>query len=106
VARPSPPIFGTTDRPRPLLPVQINKVRRYDLVFNPCANGQQLKCLKVVVEDGAPGALDERLTRDLQENRGATGTSHACLAHRSLAQHERAAAIGAFADATDWCALR
>ena len=37
-------------RPRPLPPTQPNQVWAYDFVFDPCANGQQLKCLTLVDE--------------------------------------------------------
>jgi putative transposase len=40
----------STDRPRPLVPLQINHVWTYDFVFDACANGQQLSCLTVVDE--------------------------------------------------------
>jgi putative transposase len=39
-----------TARPRPLAPSMANAVWSYDFVFDACANGQQLKCLKVVDE--------------------------------------------------------
>jgi putative transposase len=37
-------------RPRALAPAMANQVWAYDLVFDACANGQQLKCLTVVDE--------------------------------------------------------
>jgi putative transposase len=39
-----------SSRPRPLAPSQLGQVWAYDFVFDACANGQQLKCLKVVDE--------------------------------------------------------
>jgi putative transposase len=40
----------STGRPRPLLPMRMNHDWTYDLVFDGCASGQQLKCLTVVDE--------------------------------------------------------
>ncbi len=37
-------------RPRPLAPTGRNSVWCYDFVFDPCANGQQLKCLTIIDE--------------------------------------------------------
>lgn len=39
-----------TGRPRPLPATGANEVWAYDFVFDACANGQQLKCLKVIDE--------------------------------------------------------
>ena len=39
-----------TGRPRPNAPTGANHVWCYDFVFEPCANGQQLKCLTVTDE--------------------------------------------------------
>ena len=38
------------NRPRPLLARDANEVWAWDFVFDPCANGQQLKCLTVIDE--------------------------------------------------------
>jgi putative transposase len=37
-----------TGRPRPLAPSSANQAWPYDLVFDACANGQQLKCLTLI----------------------------------------------------------
>src|SRR5215813_1507841 len=37
-------------RPRPLAPRAAGEMWAYDLVFDACANGQQLKCLTVIDE--------------------------------------------------------
>src|SRR5437867_2270846 len=39
-----------TSRPRPLPPTAINHVWAYDFVFDTCANGQTLKCLRIIEE--------------------------------------------------------
>jgi len=50
VPRKRPRKRAPTGRPRPHDPTAANHVWCYDFVFEPCANGQQLKCLTVTDE--------------------------------------------------------
>jgi putative transposase len=50
VPRKRPRKRAPTGRPRPHAPTAANQVWCYDFVFEPCTNGQQLKCLTVTDE--------------------------------------------------------
>ena len=64
VPRKRPRKRAPTGRPRPNAPQAANEVWCYDFVFEPCANGQQLKCLTVTDEwtnEGLAIAVDGRI---------------------------------------------
>jgi putative transposase len=64
VPRKRPRKRAPSGRPRPHAPQAANDVWCYDFVFEPCANGQQLKCLTVTDEwtnEGLAIAVDGRI---------------------------------------------